>query len=746
MALFKSKKHNGDKQQKAQEGQLMAARRPTESLGSVLSESVPGAALDIIRSNTAFELPADTDGNKQYVVATLDANTIGGLNKRTARLNSDKGQLIECINCGNIEAYVSAEGIAADKFVIIPTDRTLESLSEFRFLSDREQFSQFIPTICAVGQNGHMFFQELQERVSYGWFQDISRGIVRVSDAVGMDGAGKDPVNDASESDDILFGENDEDTSDGADTQDINEEIVREEYKVSRYAEIIGDAQEIPGENFNENTDSDIGSLDSDDEEDPQCPVCNNYISYEDEICPYCGTPLMESIPEESVSTAGRETTLPGQEITDADITRAVERLFHAGDLDLEISAEPFDVRIIGENGYVPMIEEREDGWLDSYVTQMVKNANEELRLLHHDNLLKSRQRYLSLMTNNAEDIADKVDYHNASTNFYKMYKLFESQKEEKKDALEEQITRKRAEMEQAWNEELERIKASAAMAAERSYIDNHAKAHEAASRDVEIMLLDEVEREHRDNLMNLNQLRKNEAQKMLDIAVTETLEVVGRSYAEMVEGENSRRTEILTQISAYVDAHLKDAVARNAVLAEAQRQKEEADRVTEEFKRKIESISNDHKFACDKLHSELDTVQLHEKNLIREYDLKLGAESERYNELEGKYKELMDRYVSIDKEKAREYETRIITLENDKKAAEEHLAHVDVIHNKFNRVSVVVWISVAVAMFAIGILSGNMIGTNRSLGDRQYSISLTGAPGDMADEGVSEPGQVSGK
>ena len=675
-----------------------------------------------------FELPADGDGNKQYVVATLDVNTIGGLNKRTARSNPDKGQLIECINCGNIEAYVSAQGIAEDKFVIIPTDRTMESLSEFRFLSDKEQFGQFIPTVCVIDQNGSMIFQELPQSVPYEWFHDISRGDVRVSDAVGVAGSEEQPVADDVPPGDILFGDED---SDRADAQ--NPETAHKEYEEISFEETVECAQETGGEDFWKNMNIDLN--DSDDGNDFQCPVCNNYVDSTDETCPFCGTSFIEDIPEESEDTASQEKDLPVREITDMDINRAVERLFHAGDLDLEISAEPFDVRIIGENGYVPMIEEREDGWLDSYATQMIKNANEELRKLHHDNLLKCRQRYLSLMTNNAEDIADRVDYHNASTSFYKMHKLFESQKEEKKDALEEQIAQKRAMMEQAWNEELERIKASAAMAAERSYIDNHAKAHEAASREVEIMLLDEVEREHRDNLVNLNQLRKNEARKMLDIAVTETLEVVGRSYAEMVEGENARRTEILSQISAYVDAHLKDAVARDAVIAEAQRQKEEADRVTEEFKRKMESISNDHKSACDKLHDELDTARLHEENLIREYDLKFGAESDRYNELEGRYKELMDKYVSIDREKSKEYETRIITLENDKRAVEEHLAHVDIVHNKFNRVSVAVWISVAVAMFAIGILSGNLIGADRSLKNRQYSISLTGASSDVADE-----------
>ena len=80
MALFKLKKHGKDK---AQDGQITVAKRPTESLGSVLSESVPGASLDVIRSNSAFELPADGDGNKRYVVATLDVNTIGGFRQGT---------------------------------------------------------------------------------------------------------------------------------------------------------------------------------------------------------------------------------------------------------------------------------------------------------------------------------------------------------------------------------------------------------------------------------------------------------------------------------------------------------------------------------------------------------------------------------------------------------------------------------------------------------------------------------------
>lgn len=237
MALFKFKKQGKENQERAKEGQFTAERRPTESLGSVLSESVPGAALDIIRSNSAFGLSADADGNMQYMVVTIDVNTIGGLNKRTARQNSDKGQLIECINCGNIEAYVSAEGIAADKFVIIPTEKTVESLSEFRFISDREKFSLFIPTICIVDQNGNMAFHELPVTVPYEWFYDISRGVVSISDAVARFSS-DEFVAGAAPSDDILFGEND-------DIQNVKAEVSKAETKESNDEDVIERAQRI---------------------------------------------------------------------------------------------------------------------------------------------------------------------------------------------------------------------------------------------------------------------------------------------------------------------------------------------------------------------------------------------------------------------------------------------------------------------------------------------------------------------
>lgn len=751
MALFNfGKNKNQENVQESQNGS--PSRRPTEMLGSVLSESVPGASLDVIRSNNLFEITPDNDANRRYIVITLDVNTIGGLNKRTAKSDPNKGQFIECINCGNIECYVSAEGIAADKFVIIPTEKTVDSMGEFSFLSDKENYSQFIPTVCTVDQNGFMTFEELPVTVPFTWFHDISKGYTNIIDAVsGFNTDGNQIIDvmtsesqelpavpDMSEPDADNEGPGFMPTDNDTKSDDVNDTGVSE--SIFEKAEKMVNNNTITKDDENDDDLIMFNNTDDDTDDDYyQCPVCGAYIDPDDDVCPKCGEKLNGDyngdISDFDGSIENSEDVV-SEDISDDEVFEAVERLFSAGDLDLVITPQAFDVRILGENQFVPLIEERNDGWLDSYVTQMIKNANEELRVLHHENLLKSRQRFLALMNHNAEDIANKVDYNNKGTPFNELYVRLLQVRDERKDSLDEQIAERCSQLELKWHDELEQVKSSAAAAAERTYIENHSKAHHKEIHDVEISLLDELEREHSDNMKNLNEKRRFEAKRMLDIAVTETLEVVGQSYAEMVDSENRKRTELLEQITNYVDAHLKDEVAHNAVLAEAQRQKEEADRVAEEFRRKIDELSQEHKLAKDKLNDEINAAHVHEDNLKREYDSKFAAESDRYKELEAKYNELMDKYVRIDEEKAKEYENRMTTLENDRKAAEEHLAHVDMVHNKFNKVSVVVWISIAVAMFAVGALMGNALGTGKPSNGGNYSIQLTGpADGDVQEQ-----------
>lgn len=298
---------------------------------------------------------------------------------------------------------------------------------------------------------------------------------------------------------------------------------------------------------------------------------------------------------------------------------------------------------------------------------------------------------------------------------------------EYKRDNIENEIEKRRTALKEAWDKELVTIQESAAAAAKRGYLDKHAKAHEAALRDVETLLIDEIDMECSNEILELNEKRRNEAQHLLDVAVTQTLLVIGQSYEQLLDEEKSRREQILADIQEYVDTHRKDEVARNAVIAETQRQKDEASRVTEEFVRKIETMTSEHNVICDKLKQEIVAAQAHEDAVKNDFNTRIGNELEKYKELEEQYQKLMDKYVEIDAAKAKEFEARINTLENDKRAAEEHLAHVDVIHNKYNKISVAVWIAISVATFAIGVLIGNKIfGASNATANGHYSISLT--------------------
>lgn len=740
-----------DNQKKEKEQKVYI--KPSESLGSVLSESVPAASLDIIRNNTAFQIADDENGNARYVVATLDVTDIGGLNRRMKH-NPDKGQFIECVNCGNIEAYVSAEGIEFNQFVIIPTEKTLEALSEFSFLSNKEKFADFIPTCVIVDRNGNMEFIESEARVDYNWFLNIANGVTSViSSFESITKDEKSGIHSSTEEHkEISEYQEQEDSKKplpNRETDNSDEEtgsIVKEMTE-----QIASEVQEVLETGMDERTDftdTEKSLNDQDDVKDAyadlfdndegilECPICHNLMNYE-EPCPSCGfDPNEETHYPDEFQEEFEEKQDEIEMVPDIDVSMAVERLFHVGDLDLEISAQPFDVQFIKENNFIPISEERGDGWLDGYVTQLIKNANAELLQLHQMNLFASRNRYLSIITEECENIAKSVDLNEPSNPYSRMKQTIIDNVSKKKSEIEIEVDRRRAALQQTWDKELAMIEESAAAAARRNYLDKHARSHEASLRDVESSLIDEIDIEYSKLITELNEKRRTEAKRLLDIAVTQTLNVIGHSYEEALNEENERREQLLAEIQEYVDMHRKDEVARNAVMAEEQRQKDEATRVADEYIRKIDMLTSEHDAACKKFIQELDAAHAHEETIKTDFSARIDNEQEKYKELDEKYQNLMDRYVGMDAEKTKEFETYLNTLENDKKAAEEHLAHVDIMHNRYNKVSVAVWVAVSVATFAIGALVGSRYLTGSSIpADGHYSISLTAPSMDQGED-----------
>ena len=767
-----SKKKRGRKQKKKDKKKEQQAK-PSESLGTVLAESVPSASLDIIRANGAFKYDAGAkSGHQCYVVATLDVADIGGLNKRM-KADPDKGQFIECITNGTVESHVSEAGIEAGKFIIIPSETTLRSLSEFSFLSDEERFKDFIPTLVQVDASGHMDMEEIPgARVGYRWYLDVLKGNIDINEAVraateaGAANLEEQARADEEEEEEVVAQKEEKPSgvvSHGSLADAVkSSEAEKQEPELNIFGQPIEqpvdeeEAEEEEPEIVMADTDGPVMAQSPDAEMDDsamvmpdadmppmmdaqnpvgleaqiECPVCNHIIPT-GVPCPFCG--WMEG--SLTADAAGDDTI---EEITDAEIQDAVERLFHAGDLDLQITSQPFDMQFMQKNEFEPISEDRGDGWLDGYVTQMVKNANSELRKVHRQNLFKTRDQYIQLITQQCERIAHEVDVDDTTNPYYLARKAIRETTTEKKNAMEIEVDKRRTQMQQSWDEELENICESAKAAAKRNYLEKNSTAHEAALRNVEIALADEIEIDYNKQLTELNERRKTEAKRQLDIATTQALITMNEEYAKRLQEEEELRQKYLDEIQEYLDTHRKDEAARMIVVAEELKQKSEADKVTEKFEQDIKILTAEHDATCAKLHQEIQAAQQHEEAVMREMGKRHEEFTARETEMNGKMNELLDKFASLDAMKTKEYESRLITLESDKKAAEEHLQHVDLIHNKFNKVSIVVWVAIAVAAFMVGMLWGTSRGAKvATSGGGHYSISFSreGEEGEVTEE-----------
>ncbi len=742
--------------------------RPSESLASVLSESVPAASLDVIRANDKFHIKSRSNNGEQcYLVMTLYVEDIGGLNKHM-RSDQDKGQFIECINGGNIQVHVSEQDLKDGIINIIPTEKSLKSLSEFSFLADSNKFKNFVPTLIYVDGNGNMEFESLNNvTVDFEWFIKIYKGTfgLIVDDAVdSVIEESQEATSDVEETESLPT--SDEEAAPDLDEEEPQPSEESDEMEESSIAEeVLGEeaSSEWADDDYNseamydEEMPSDFEGDDEDEaiEQDYDEPGVqdNNEGSEETVYCPNCGQPMnpyegcdfcgfvfeseaqrqayINGIPEESVQepVQTESQNIEGEEMPTEAVTDAIERKFYASGLDLCISDQPFRAHYICGNEFVPIPEDRGDGWLDNYVTQMVKNANAELKRLHENNLFLSRERYMEIMTNECDAIAKEFDIEDTSTIWSKAKTKAMQDAQNRKNNLDECISNRRSEMQKRWDAELQEIVNSAAAAAKRNYIDKHSREHENDLRNVETELREQIDIDYQHTLKDLNIKRHDEAEHKLNIAVTQTILTVGEAYAKMLEDEEKKRQELMAEIHAYLDDHRKEDAARINVLDERQKQLQEAEKVQAQYEQRIAALKAENDATCDRMHTEIATARKHEENMMADMNLKLDEYKDRLKETEAKYNELMDRYVNIDATKDEQYKQRMAQADEDAGALREHITNLDARQGHESKLTLVVWAAVAVATFAIGTMIGaNFLSTSRTNGGT-YSIQLSASP-----------------
>ena len=698
MALFGKKKDAavGAEDSAQENASSKAAKKKTSGMGQILHESVLETALDKFKENDAFI--RYEKGEPKYVGIVLDTADIGGLDKKS-RKDEAKGSIIECINSGRIQTYITPDLMDAECICIIPDAATLTAMDEFSLLTDAPY------EFCQVDDTGDI---ELL---------GVKTTFTQISDLVVDDGHIDDILGDSDHEDDF----DDDDFFESSPAGDTSgKDSASAEAEPSPYSQPVGEpagTDDIPS------MDEDIPEATDDvyDSEDGLALDANvdwnntagSDVGGGDEYDPYAAAMQADQIPE--------------QTIPEDFSNQVVIRKFYSEDLGLEVTSEPFDAQFMQSNPYIPFEENRGPGWINEQLNEMSRAANVELARMHSENQWQMRERYFKLVSMACERIRVDLDIHDTDTQYGQMYAEIGTDRRDALDGIDRRVMKRKEEIENNWRQRLQEVGMEAARAAQHQYRERYGRQHDLEIYNIEASEKASIEDDYQDALHEMYERRRIEAASLLDLSITEILDEISDMYLTSLTDERQRYKELDEQMREFVDANRQDDVARSAVLAEELRQTERADKVLAEQTAKMQALSEEYRQKREGLLEEIETLKRENAQRIasmkedNEHNMERAAAEKKA--MEQKYDELLARYQSLDATKEKEFSARFEEMRDLNDALEDRCDHLMEVHRRSNLVSTFLIIAIAIAAVAIGFIGGEYINTQRRTALEQQQI-----------------------
>lgn len=647
-------------------------KKKKDMMSSILSESVVESALEEMRANK--NCIADRDGDTVYVGMLLKADDIGGINKKSQR-DEAKGTIIELINSGRIQTYIPADLLAAEQIVIIPEVTTIDAMDEFSLLTTAPY------TIAIVNEKGDV--ENTGKAITY---DEVSR-------FVATDGDIYDLLADAG----IEWAHGD--VKDEESYDEPEDEFLDE-----------GEDDFVPDEDETFDPDSEDEFEEGDEFEDEP--------AYEDEV-------PSEDYPEDD-SFVGDEDEAPAEEmeededeiveVSDADMKNAVTRKFYSDDLGLTAPLEPFEAQFMRNNPYIPFDENRGEGWLNEYVSQMSKDANIEMKRMHESNLFALRAHYARLLDIHVEKIDKMLDKKAPETQYGAFMDALKEQRVQQREELPRKVSVKRQELESVWDKALEQVGEDAKREAQSRYRERYINQHNESIYKIEPQLLTQIENDYADSVREMDERRKEDASRLLDYGITEILRDISEEYAAKLEEETAEYKAWRTRINEFIDNNRKDEIAHDKVLAEELAQSQKADKVLAEYTEKLNASAAEFEAKRQELAAEIAKTEKDADDRIRtlriECDKRISDMANENAELKNELNVLMTKYADLDHKKEEKFEGRVSEAMAEKDIWMSKYDNIVSLQKRHNIVTVALATVAVIAALAIGTL----VGTNMNL------------------------------
>lgn len=667
-------------------------KRHTETMASVLQESVVETMLGYFRNNSAFVVIHE--GRTYYVGLYFDTDTIGGLSKKSSK-DEAKGQLIESLNSGHIAALITGELLATESMVLIPTEATLEAMSEYEILRNL-QFP-----LCYVSSDG----QDIE-------ITGISVTIEQCLDIQKLGGSIEGYLENTPPGASSEEFEPAEDETQGTFVGQEDQTVPEEEPALDDDA----------GSGFSENSRQsvDMRQLNTQMEDEPDedglpfgADEFEGGDGYDDLVGggpEYAG--YDDSQEDDDEDWQGQQDDEDYVENVDADeFDRVLRRKLYSDELGLEITTEPFDSQFMHGNEFVAFPEDRPEGWLNEQLNQMSKAANVELRQLHRDNLTRCRAQYFTLVSMFCGEISKILDYTDASTQFGKIYIDLLNQHQESVENIGLRIAEKKRTLEDDYEARVRNAADAASVQAAQEYRERHGRQYSDALYNIESTCREDLEDEKEDAIRRMNDMRRAEAAKRLDMGITSALKEVTDMYLKCLDEEKAAYAAKQQEMEQFLNDNREHEIARVNTLKEELAQSDRANAVMAEYAARMQALRDQFDTQSKMMDAQIQRIERERQaeldSMKRQHMEELQALKDKLSTSEGEAADLRSQIVHMDEIKDKQYESRLEELAGEREAFSRKYEHLADMQKKTGAIIIVAAVVGIIAALAVGFAAG---------------------------------------
>lgn len=670
-------------------------RKSHELLSSVIRESTPGAALDLVRGNEKFLV----EGGQKGAVILLKADDIDGLSQKNRR-DPNKGQIIEMINGDLISTLATEQMLADDVFAIIPLHDTLKRMFEFALLIEAPYSWALVDL---TSEDLVISEAPVEKVVQYAEVRSIAEGGLRIEDALSDEPSTETlaAVPDQGESAEVA----DEAPAEQEPVEDPEDPL-----------DLPADEDTVPSDDELDEAEA-AEALEEDEGFDPAAEL--------DDDDPFDGLDdlgvdedldIDDDLPPEDPEPVEDD----GVDVGPDEVQRSLSGRILDEDLGLFVDLEAFDAFFQADQPVVGFELGEDEGWLGSQVAELRRQANSEIEQVHQNNVISLGQRYMDQVSRHSETVQKRVslDTEDAEAYYGQLFAAAQRDLEAKNNSTSKDVADQQRRLREKFDEDREIKARAAAEDARARFNDLYGAKLDTDLASVGTDLLRANDAQYQSARGEILEMRRSDASRIMGRGVTRILDGLTEEFSEAVQDELDLHKAWNERILQFIDDNRKNDVARSEALAEQLRQGEQADQVRADYVAQIEKARE------DRARDDAERDRRHESEIKSWQDRLAGTESELTGLLEAErrrsqeHREHADNLAErlrnlepdVEKRVADRYETQLANSDANFQQASQDAERVVAIQRRSNLLMAILVPALLIVAVLVGILIGSAI------------------------------------